>query len=246
METRFMGDIGQSLKLGWQTMKTNFWFFLVLLIAVGVISSLLQGIAEKAQNVATIFVLINIVFTVIYRMGFIRIFLNYVDNDEVDAGTVFSCIPLFFKFIAGTILFALAVAGAPALTMILYVKTMSPIFAIASAALVILSIVYAIRFSFYGWLIIDEELGPVEALRVSAEITDGIKWDLLGFYIVIGIINMLGAMVLGIGLLATIPATGVAMAFVYRNLIGETKVPVAQGTIPPEKIINARKSPYQP
>jgi len=47
---------------------------------------------------------------------------------------------------------------------------------------------------------------------------------------VLGIINLLGLICLGVGLFATIPTTMVAMAFVYRKLLAQTELTEMHGT----------------
>jgi uncharacterized membrane protein len=77
----------------------------------------------------------------------------------------------------------------------------------------------AIKFRFYRYFIIDQRLGPIEALKRSYEITAGSEWELFLFYLLIIGVNLLGALACGIGLLATVPASMVAEAFVYRKLL---------------------------
>lgn len=88
--------------------------------------------------------------------------------------------------------------------------------------LIIPGIVWAIKFQFFDYLIIDKGLGPIDALEKSSEITRGVKLDLLTFGILIWIINLLGLLCLVVGLFVTIPITVVAKAFVYRKLLHET------------------------
>jgi|GEM_PF-4642886 len=59
---------------------------------------------------------------------------------------------------------------------------------------------------------------------------DTVKWQLLGFGLVMAGINILGFLCLFIGLFATIPTTLLAAALVYRKLLNQTES--AQATIP--------------
>jgi uncharacterized membrane protein len=61
-------------------------------------------------------------------------------------------------------------------------------------------------------------LGPVEALKQSGALTQGAKWNLFLFGLLLCGVNLLGALVLLIGLFATIPTTMVATAYAYRRL----------------------------
>jgi uncharacterized membrane protein len=116
----------------------------------------------------------------------------------------FLLIHLFFKYLIGDILYGLIIIGGLIL-------------------LIIPGIIWAIQFQFFGYLIIDKGLGPIEALKKSSKITKGAKWDLFLLGILLVLINILGALALLVGLFATIPTTMIANAFVYRKLLSQTE-----------------------
>jgi uncharacterized membrane protein len=60
--------------------------------------------------------------------------------------------------------------------------------------------------------------GFTESFKRSTELTEGHKWNLLGFVLVLFIINILGAIPLGLGLVVTTPITMVAWGHVYEKL----------------------------
>lgn len=83
---------------------------------------------------------------------------------------------------------------------------------------VIPGLYFALKYSFYGYLIADKKLGAVEALKVSARLTTDMKWLLVGFGVVVVSILLLGLLAFGIGLLIAIPVVSLAVIFVYRSL----------------------------
>ena len=87
--------------------------------------------------------------------------------------------------------------------------------------LIIPGIIWAIKFQFFGYFIVDKGLGPIESLKQSAKITKDTKWTLFLFGLLSGLINLLGALLLLVGLFATVPTTMMAKAFVYRKLLGQ-------------------------
>ncbi|UCG91628.1 MAG: hypothetical protein JSV97_11195 [candidate division WOR-3 bacterium] len=206
-------SIREAVKFGWNTMKSNFWFFLGILIVAWVIVAIPSGIATLLQKQSPGFVfLFNIITWVvqlIVAIGFIRIALRFVDNEKAEFNDLFSFPPYFWRYLGGSILYFLIVAGG----MIL---------------LIIPGIIWAIKFQYYGYGIIDQNLDPVDALKKSSAITNGIKWELFGFGIVLALINILGALVFFVGLFATVPTTLVAYAFVYRRLLQQTEAIQAQ------------------
>ena len=134
----------------------------------------------------------------------IKICLKFCDNKERNFGDLFSCFPLFFKYLFSLILYLLILVGGAIL-------------------LIFPAVIWGIKFYFFGYFIVDEGLGPVEALKASSRITMDAKWDLLGLSFVLGVIIMLGVLCLGIGFFAAAPTVIVAIALTYRKLLSQTE-----------------------
>ena len=210
-ESKFSRD--QALSFGWQTMKPNLVFFIVLLLIMGfmnVIPNMATQLAQKSgssghPNLALIFLggIINLAFAalgMIMQIGMMKICLKFIDGEKPDYMDLFTHYRYFFFFLIGSILYGLIVLGG----IILFIVP---------------GIIWAIKYSFVGYLIVDREMNPIDALKKSGEMTMGAKADLFVFGIILGLINLLGVLCLGVGLFATIPTSMVAMAFVYRQLL---------------------------
>ena len=63
----------------------------------------------------------------------------------------------------------------------------------------------------------------MDSIKRSGDLTKTVRWKLLGFGILLMLINYLGLIVLIVGLFATIPTTMLAHAWVYRKLLGQTE-----------------------
>ena len=201
-------SIGEAVQFGWNTMKANFGFFLGVLIVAWVIIAVPSAIAGKLQQesagLAFLFNIIAIIVRLIVSIGLIRIALKFSDNEKPVFNDLFSFPPFFWRYLGGSILFGLIVFGGMLL-------------------LIIPGIIWTIKFQYFGYCIIDKNLGPIDALKKSSAITNGIKWELFGFGIVLWLINLLGALVFIVGLFATVPTTLIAYAFVYRKLLEQTE-----------------------
>jgi uncharacterized membrane protein len=199
--------ISEAVQFGWDTTKSNIGFFIGLLIVVGLIEYVPDIIATMIEADAPVLSIIiqisSVVLSMIIVMGLIKIFLRFCDGEKGEFSDLFSCYPLFFKYLVGSILYGLIVSAGLIL-------------------LIIPGIVWAIKFYFFDYLIVDKGLGPIDALEKSSEITRGVKWDLFIFGILLGIINLMGFLCLLVGLFVTIPMTMVATVFVYRKLLPET------------------------
>lgn len=69
-------------------------------------------------------------------------------------------------------------------------------------------------------LVVEKNLGPWQALEASRKAVSKRWFEILGFGIVIGLINIAGAIPLGIGLIWTMPMTVIATGVLYRNVFG--------------------------
>jgi hypothetical protein len=83
--------------------------------------------------------------------------------------------------------------------------------------LIVPGIYLMLRFSTVRYAILDGAT-VTQSLKRSGVLTNGIKWRLLGFFLLCGFVNLLGLVALGIGLLVTIPVSTIAFAHIYQKL----------------------------
>jgi len=199
-------SIGEAISFGWETVKSNIGFFIGLLIVAFLIENIPSMISQYFQAdyplIAALFALVSAVVAMVVQMGLIKVSLKFCDGVKGTFDDLLSSFDLLLKFIIGGILYFLIVLGGTIL-------------------LIVPGIIWGIKFSLFPYFIVDDNLGPVEAIKASGNATDGAKWDLFLFGLLLGLINVAGALVFFIGLFATIPASMVAYAYVYRNLSGK-------------------------
>lgn len=99
--------------------------------------------------------------------------------------------------------------------------------AVGFLLLIVPGIIFALMFLFTTFIVIDRQLGPIEAMKESNRITRGHKWRLLGLLLLLTLINILGLMALGLGLLISIPVSSLAFTYAYRTLSGTPLARVA-------------------
>ena len=207
---------GSALRFGWETFKKRPWFFVgstvVILLASGLIdafsSALDAAVGGSAEQPSLIGTLVNLGLGTLLGMGATAFYLAAHDNpDTVDLSALWHPQP-FWKYLGASILYALALV-------------------VGLILLVVPGIIFALMFMFTTFIVIDRELGPVEAMKESNRITHGHKWSLLGFTLVLVLINLLGVIALVIGLLVSIPVSSLAVTHAYRVLSGRTP-PAAQ------------------
>lgn len=201
MFERFSTD--DALKFGWNTMKSNIGFFIAFLGVLLLISLALGYVEESVKAdklIARIIDIISWCVNSLLTIGIIKIMLSFCDEEKAEFADLFSGFDCLFKYMIAWVLYVLIILGGLIL-------------------LIVPGIMWAIKFQFFGYLMIDQGLEPIDALKESARITRGIKGDLLLFSLLLAAINVLGALCLLVGLFATIPTTMLAYGYVYRELI---------------------------
>jgi hypothetical protein len=205
-------SIEESLRFGWKKTKEHsklIFQVLLVLFALQVVSAIAQkvlagtligGLASLALAVAGIIV----------GTGFTLIMLKIAKGEAVVFKDIVPPMRLvWYVFLASLLVGILTVAG-----LIL---------------LIIPGIYFALRFSMVRFAVLDGS-GVMESFSKSTALTNGVKWPLLGFFAVVVLLNVLGAIALMIGLLITIPVTMIAFSHVYLQLA--KKAPAAQAAAP--------------
>lgn len=202
-------SISEALKFGFEKTKKNFWFLAAVTVVYGAVSFLPSkfNIRFDEQNpdwtalmVFLIFSLAASIVRMLVDMGLIRIALDYSENKKPELMELFSQGDLILKYILGGFLTGLIIIGG----LILFIVP---------------GIIFAIRLSFVSYLIIDQKAGPVEAVKKSWNLTRGVALKLFLFGIVNGLLNIVGAMLLVVGLFVTFPTTNLATAHIFRKLL---------------------------
>lgn len=207
-EERF--KMGEAVKFGWETMKENIVFFIPLLIVAFLIENVPGAIAHYAgaefSFISYALLLTGWLLGFVVQMGLIKISLKFCDNIKGKFDDLLSSFDILLPFIASAILYGLIVIGGTLL-------------------LIVPGVIWGVKFSLYPYFIVEKNLGPIEALKASSRATMGAKWDLFVFWLLLGLINLAGALVFLVGLFVTIPTSMVAYAYVYRKLSKEEKTP---------------------
>ncbi len=209
----------EAIRFGWDTMKDNLVFYIVILLLSWLISGAFSALGQidvSGFHPYAPFGIVSWVIGLFFSMAFIRISLKLVDGQKPEFTDLWASYRLFWKFLGGYILYFLIVLGGLIL-------------------LIVPGIIWAIKYSLFGFLIIDREMGPVEAIKASGRLTQDAKGDLFLLALLFIGITILGALACVVGLFAAIPTVMIAHAYVYRKLAAWTPAPelaTAPGTNP--------------
>lgn len=194
----------EALKFGWTTTRKHF-FFLAEIVLFLMLLNVLPGIitpAVRQDFSLAVSLLVSIFFgalQMILNIGLITISIRYVEGKTNTFKDLFTHIP-FTPYLLGSIVYGCIVAGGIIL-------------------LIIPGIIWGIKYGFYSYLIVDKDVGVMDSIKRSAQLTQGIKWDLFLFGLLLGLINVAGFLLFFVGLFVTLPVTMLAMAYVYRKLL---------------------------
>jgi uncharacterized membrane protein len=196
----------EAISYGFKLAKENLFFFVVLFVIVILVSaviSILSRLAAHEPAFAFVLWLLQTIINLVIGIGVINICLKFLDNKKPKYKDLFYYKPIV-NYVLASIVEGLIVVGGFIL-------------------LIIPGIFFALRLQFTCYLIVDKNLGPIEAIKTSWKITKGNAWSLFFFGILLGLINILGVLCLLVGLFITVPLSMLATTFVYRKLLLQSK-----------------------
>lgn len=196
-------SIGYVLKEGWNLWKEK-WLFLtgivLFTLLLPAIPQILIALLPSDANLASFILgVIHFIFGVIANMGLITITLKLAKAEPCQFSDYFSKIHLFPSYLWALILFYLAVF-------------------VGLILLIVPGVIVALMFCLWPYFILDKQFPGVDSLKASKSAVYGSKWDLFLLWVATFLINLLGLLCLGVGLLITMPVTMLAWAFVYLKL----------------------------
>lgn len=221
-------SIKEVVNVGWEKTKKHFWFLIGVELFVAVIILGLSFIAQAIGATTAFFVnLFSGILQIIFGIGFIYIALTILSDQTPTFQMLFSKFRLFWKYIGTNIC-----SGALVVTPVLIgfapyaiftafgvtsqiINILLGIFALVG---IILAIVISIRLQFATYFVVSEMHGPLVSIKESLRGTRGEIWKLFLLVIVLLLINFIGILGLGIGLLVTIPISKLAITATFKKL----------------------------
>jgi uncharacterized membrane protein len=196
-------SIKECIRVGWETFKKRPFLLaggFLLGIAVMSLSSFLFEEPNATPSFQTfVFGLVNAAIGLIVEIGFVTFALRAHDSAEsLKINDLWNPMP-FLRYLAGQILVGITVL-------------------VGLVLLVVPGVIAAIAFLFASYLIVDKGRGPIVAMKESWRITKGHWWKLFLLLLAVVGLNILGFVLVLVGLLVTIPVTMIAIAHAYRTL----------------------------
>jgi len=197
--------IAKSLEYGWDVL-TQRWVGLVIWT---ILLSIPHAMINTAMFIFSIFAqdhkpptflhFINIAVNAITFMLYTRLVLVCMDDEPADLANVLSGLRFLIPFTVAGFLFFLA-------------------FLAGSCALIFPGIYLFLSLGFYNFLIVDQYMGPIEALKRSWAITRGHLLSLAFLYFVLSMVVFAGLICFMVGVIPASIVSMVALAHVYCQL----------------------------
>jgi len=202
-----MFSIKEAIKIGWEKTKANFWKSVAIVfitISIPLLMEILSKAVEEKGSIISFPIYMALIIAVIYlsvslKIGGTKLFLRIYDGENPDIKEMFSTYGVFWNFLGQSVLYAIIVF-------------------VGIILLIVPGIIFAIMFSFASFIIVDTNTKIVDSLKESANITKGSRGKLFWFFVVIALINLLGYIALGVGILVSVPISTFALIHVYREL----------------------------
>jgi uncharacterized membrane protein len=214
-------SVKDCLSYGWSTFKLRPKVFilvgavLLLVSMLARIPEMLAGQFEGGASVAfgIIALLISAGVSFLLSMGKTAFYLRAHDSvSTVEVADLWHPHP-FLKFVGASVLAGLATI-------------------VGLLLLIVPGIIIGIMVSMTLYIVIERGLGPWSAIKESARITKGNRWNLFLLGLALLGINILGVLALIVGLFVSIPVSTLAVVHAYRTLTSTVQVrPVAPSTI---------------
>lgn len=207
-------SIRESIRSGWGTFKRRPWFF----VGVMLVLCLVQIGIQVVSLIPILGFFISIAAGTFIGIGLIRLALGAIANVETSSMNDLWYPSIFWRYLLAYILMTLVIVIPMAAVGFLAIAFGEDLFFIAMIPAIIYGAYMGLRLGFAMYFVVDKNMKPLESIKASWAITSGTVLRLIGFCLVLGLLNLLGAIALLVGLFVTIPISLLAYAVVYRAL----------------------------
>lgn len=136
-------------------------------------------------------------------LGFTKLMLLLVQDAYVTVADMFNNFRIFLSYFVASFIYGLTVS-------------------VGLFLLIAPGIWIAIRFQFFPYFIIENGDSSFTALQKSYNLSQDLLLELFVFGVAVVFLNLIGALLLGVGVIFTYPLTTMATAIIYRSLIEES------------------------
>jgi len=199
-------DIGGAISYGWGKFTQNAGPLIVAILFIWVATIVLSLIgipfARGGFIVQLLWNIVVVVVSAVLSLGIVRMALALVNGQPLEMSMAVPSGPMLVPYAITGVLVGLVIG-------------------VGLVICIIPGVIAAAFLLFAHFTVLDEGLQAGDAMSRSIELVKPQFGGVLGFIVICFLINLVGALLCGLGLLVTWPLTIVAGAYVYKGLKGE-------------------------
>lgn len=190
----------EAIAYGWDATKRNVSVLLPLAVLQLVLSTIESSFAGMRSDAGGLGHLLAQAAQVALAIGWWRVALRLHDGVPVSLGALREVsLDEYLQYLVVIVAYALMVV-------------------VGLVLLIVPGLYLGARYALAPILVVDEKLDAIGALRRSAELTRGSIVELVVLGLLLVLLNFVGALALGVGLVVTIPISVMAAVRVHRRL----------------------------
>jgi len=203
-------NVGDAISYGWVAYWKNVGPMMLITLVIFAVQFTINVVASTTHDDLgnVVLQLVGILVGIILVMGLFRATLAVCEGRKPEVSMLLLT-DGFFNYLVASMLYWIGVV-------------------IGLFLFIVPGIIFALVFMYFGFSIVQQpELGPLAAMKRSADITRGHRPQLFGLVLVLLLINIVGVLACLIGVLFTYGITVVAVAYAYKTLSGQAVAPPA-------------------
>lgn len=202
--------LDEVMSRGFDDLKSRFWKYLGLL-ALAVFVPMMPALASFALKwlgeSTTLTIIIgsalsfaSSILSFLMTIGLLRIQIRIVRGEEIHSDDLWKSIGRIWAFMGASILLGIMLA-------------------FGFLCFIVPGIILFLTFQFYPYFIIEHKMGPIAALKASAAITKGVKWELFFLHLVLMVVGSMGWLLLLIGAVPAEMFCRLTITHAYADLL---------------------------
>ncbi len=196
-------SVRQAVNFAWPAFKKHYGLFIAGLLTIFTAWVILEVVVIAGQQLGILlWALTHAAFLVFFagvEVGLLKISFTIYAGEKPTFSELFAHLALGPKFLACQLFYALMVV-------------------VGLALLLIPGFYLGVRYAWFGFCLVDEKANLIESFQHSATRSAGQTAHLLTIFAALLVFNLLGASLLGVGLLVTIPISVLMLVAIHRQL----------------------------
>lgn len=194
-------SIKEMFRASWAVFQKHLWVFVGATAILGAISLISDKISKEIGDPlgGIIGIIIMVLLWWLY-IGYVRMALTAYSGGMIKINDLYSGKwPMLLQFAIAAVLTGIIVA-------------------VGIVLLIVPGIIAQVGLLFGAFFVVDKGMKGIDAMKASWNLTKGHRMDIFWAFLVLILLNFAGLLLVGLGLLVTVPVTALALTHLYREL----------------------------